>query len=72
MKLKLKEIREKKNMTQTELAEKLGVTQGTISMWEIGLCNPTFGNLNKLAFELNVKVDELIGEEYEQEPEAAA
>lgn len=32
----LKELRERKRMTQTELAEAIGVAQPTVSNWEVG------------------------------------
>lgn len=33
---KLKELREKKNLTQIELAEILGTSQKNVSHWEVG------------------------------------
>lgn len=70
--MKLAEIRNKKGMTQTELAEACGITQKAISAIEVERRRPSYEVLIKLAKALNVKVDELIGDEYEQEPEAAA
>ena len=55
-------------MTQAELAEDCGVTQGVVSMWEIGLCNPGLDNIRKLARILAVTVDELIGTEDDNGP----
>lgn len=59
---KLKEMREAKNLKQAELADALGVTQGTISQWESGISNPSLDKLKKLASELGCTVDELIGD----------
>lgn len=42
---KLLELRTQKNMTQEELAERLGVTRQSVSKWE---SNGTFPNMNKL------------------------
>ena len=58
--MKLKEIREKKNMTQEDLANAVGVTQGAISQWENGFSKPGFDNIKKLAAALECTLDELI------------
>lgn len=61
MKFNLKEIREKSNLTQAELAEKSGVGRVTISRLETGeLKETTLGTLTKLAKVLQVSVDDLI------------
>ena len=39
--LEIKKIRERLNLTQVEFAERLGVCQGTISLWERGERHPT-------------------------------
>ena len=36
----IKELREKNQLTQNELAEKLNVSDKTISKWETGMCLP--------------------------------
>ena len=57
---KIREMREKKQMTQVELSEKSGVSRTTISNLENGLENvTTTKTLNKLATALGVKVEEL-------------
>lgn len=35
--------RKEKNLTQEQLAEKLGVSNKTISKWETGKCMPDYG-----------------------------
>ena len=59
----LADIRIKKGMTQTELAEACGVTQKTISALEVNRRNPSYELLIRLAGALAVTVDELIGTE---------
>lgn len=58
--LKIKEIRESKNMTQEELAEKLDIRRTTISMWETGESLPRTATLIKLAEVLDCSVGELL------------
>ena len=59
----IKVIRMKANLSQTELAEKLAVTQGAISQWETGESLPRAELLPKLAKILGCSVDELLGGE---------
>ena len=62
----LQRIRKAKGMSQKELADALGVTQGTISAWESGRWNPTIERVRAAAKVLCVTVDELIGEPLEE------
>lgn len=48
------------NMTQAKLAEKVGITQGAISMIERGERVPSLDVIIKLAEALGCTVDELI------------
>lgn len=58
--IQLKEIREKRNLTQDELAELSGVRQSTISNIELGhTVNPGLDTLQKLSKALGVSLDEL-------------
>ncbi len=54
------ELRKEKNMTQAELAEKMGVTDKSISRWENGKTMPDISMLNILANELNCTIQELL------------
>lgn len=45
---KLKIVREEKGLSQVDVAEKLGLSQKTISSWEKGRTNPKFGQLTAL------------------------
>ena len=42
------------NLTQEQLAEKLGVSNKTISKWENGKCMPDYGIIQKLCETLHV------------------
>lgn len=54
MGIKIKDLREKAGMTQTELANKLGVSKSVISAYENGIRNPSFKMLPLLAQVFNV------------------
>lgn len=58
---RLKEIRIKRGLTQTELGEKVGVKQSTFTNWENGKREPNFEIVIKLADLLEVSVDWLFG-----------
>ena len=60
----IKRLREGKNMTQQQLADKLSVSAKTISKWETGKCMPDYAVVKNLCEELKVSVSELMdGEE---------
>lgn len=44
----LKSLRKTKNLTQSQLANILGVDQRTVSAWEKGVAEPSFSILAKL------------------------
>ena len=56
----LKEYRLKALLTQEELAEKLGVTDGAIAMWETGKRKPNIIMLKKLAVLFQCTTDDLL------------
>lgn len=56
----LKELREKNNLLQKELAKKIGVKVTTLSMWETGNSKPKLVMLPKLAKVFNVSIDEIV------------
>lgn len=56
----IRTLREKENMTQAELAERLSVSNKTVSKWENGKGLPDITLLEPLAKALNVSVIELI------------
>ena len=59
-KFNLKEVRISRGLTQTELANKLGIAQQVISRYERGNFMPQLDNAKIIADALNVTVDELI------------
>ena len=62
------ENRKKKNMTQEQLAEKIGVTSKTISRWENGNYMPDISLLKPLSEELDITLNDLLsGEKVEKE-----
>ena len=56
----IRELREKNRMTQRELAEKLGVTDKTVSKWETAKGYPDITLLEPIAATFRVSVTELI------------
>ncbi len=58
---KLKELRVYHNLSQKELAEKLEVSQRSISSWETGFRQPDFETLEKISKFFNVTTDYLLG-----------
>lgn len=56
----IKQLREKKGITQESLAEQLSVTRQAVSNWENGKTQPDIETLNKIASVLEVSVEELI------------
>ena len=54
------ESRKKQNLTQLQLAEKLGITDKAISKWERGIALPDTSIMLELCSILNVSVNELL------------
>ena len=59
----LKELREKKGMTQEQLAKKLGVSKGSVSGYEHNISMPPTQIVKRIALIFNVTVDFLLGME---------
>ena len=60
----IRNLREKRNMTQTELAEKIGVSSKTISKWETAKGLPDITLLQPLAQALGISLIELMNGEH--------
>ena len=52
--------RKEQNLTQEQLAEKIGVSNKTISKWENGKCMPDYSIIEQLCKELSVTLSELM------------
>lgn len=61
MKLRIRDIREDRDLTQLEIAKILNCTQQTYSRYETGEITIDINNLEKLALFYNTSVDYLIG-----------
>ena len=58
---KIKFLRERRGMTQTELAKQLGLTRSGVNAWEMGLSVPSTQYVVDLAMFFNVSSDYLLG-----------
>lgn len=61
--IKLKEYRHHNNLTQSDLAEKLDVSDKTISKWELCKTYPSKKNMLKLSETLDISLETLLLEE---------
>ena len=57
----IKYARTQARLTQTELANKIGVTHAAISYWENGINIPNVADCIKIADVLQISLDELVG-----------
>ena len=58
---RVRQLRKRFGLTQEALAEKIGVSQWTVSSWEVEKAEASFENLNKLSQFFGVSVDWLLG-----------
>lgn len=66
---KLKELRAKKKMSQTEVADKINIQRGAYNAWEQGTSFPRVNKLPMLCKFYNVSADYLLGIETPNNPE---
>ena len=66
MKTKIRELREKRNLTQEALAEKVDVTRQTILFLERGKYNPSLRLAYRIARVLNSKIEDVFSFEDER------
>lgn len=57
----LKKLREKNNLTQDQLAERVRVTRQAVSRWENGETQPNTDTLKLLSQEFDVSINTLLG-----------
>ena len=57
----LKVARERRQLTQTQMADALGVAKSTYSLYESGKREPNVQTIKKISDILNVSADELLG-----------
>lgn len=58
----IKDLRKKSNLTQKDLADKLGVTYQAVSKWERGVNMPDIALIKQIALLFNINLEELLGE----------
>lgn len=58
---KIKILRKKYNLTQTDIAKKLGITRSSVNAWEMGISIPSTQYIVELAQLFNVSSDYLLG-----------
>lgn len=58
---KIKELRQKNNMTQSDLARKLYVTRSSVNAWEMAISIPSTEKLTDLCAILHTTADYLLG-----------
>lgn len=56
---KIVELRKKRNLTQEQLSEKLGITRQTISNWEKDITNPDIIQAKNIASFFKITLDDL-------------
>lgn len=66
----LKTARERRGLSQKEVAENIGVAKSTYSLYESGNREPNVQTIKKIADLLNVSADDLLG--IEDEPQTIA
>ena len=63
----IKFYRKELNLTQKQLAEKMGTTHDTISLWELGKSKPDYNTLQKLCVLFDITGDEILEIETKEE-----
>ena len=68
----IKDIRRRNYLNQTAFANRIGVSQGTVSQWEHGLTKPNAEQLKSISTAFNISIDDLLyGEPAKESSEKA-
>lgn len=59
--VRIKTLRKKAGVTQVQLASALGVSKGTIAMWEVGARHPRTADVYKMAQFFHCRMDYILG-----------
>lgn len=63
---RIKKLRVKSGMTQTQLAKLMSVTRSSVNAWEMGISVPTAAKLVELSLLFHVSTDYLLGLEQKE------
>ncbi len=66
--LRIKDLREDKDMLQKEVAEQLNISQTNYSKYELGKINIPINTLKKMAILFNTSIDYMLGLTNETKP----
>ena len=59
---RIKEIRMSRGLTQAQVADRLNLSEKTVSSWEVDRTEPSFENIQQLAKVFSCKLGELLGD----------
>ncbi len=57
---RIRYLREKNNMTQTDLANKLGISRSAVNSWEMSISSPSIANIIEMSHIFNVTTDYIL------------
>lgn len=57
---RIRSLRQKNNWSQTELANKLGITRSSVNAWELGISTPATSTIIQLTNIFHVSADYLL------------
>lgn len=58
---RIRYLREKANFTQTDLANKLGISRSAVNAWEMSLSSPSIHNIIEMTKIFRVTADYILG-----------
>lgn len=58
---RIRALREREGLSQTDLSARIGIKATTISNWELGQAYPQYSGIRKLCRALHCTADELLG-----------